>query len=212
MRVTFQPLVWDAPQTPASSRRSRHTLEAPWHDTVDLLDHELRHLGATLLVIEADFTESDIGPDGMPLTGARQPIFPGVRLAFECRHGPLAYQTDICSFWQHNVFLIASGLEALRAVDRHGITSGAQQYLGFRTAGPGPATPTSGKQHFPDALSALRWLRHPDVCGLRGAEGAAIKSVLRLVARNTHPDHGGTREQWENYQEAHRLLSEAGMI
>lgn len=186
--------------------------KALWHATVDMLERELGCLGADEFVIEAGFTESDLHADGMPRARARVPSFPGVRITFESDHGPLAYQTDICDSWQDNVASIALGLEALRAVNRYGLTSDAQQYTGFKTVGSVPPVPMSGRQHFADALSALRWLRDPDVCGIRTAEGAALRSVLRLVARQAHPDHGGTREQWENYQEAHLLLSEAGML
>jgi hypothetical protein len=46
----------------------------------------------------------------------------------------LVYATDVCEFWQHNVRSIALGLEALRAVDRYGISKRGQQYAGFRAA------------------------------------------------------------------------------
>jgi hypothetical protein len=46
----------------------------------------------------------------------------------------LVYATDACVYWQHNVRSIALGLEALRAVDRYGITRKGEQYAGFRAA------------------------------------------------------------------------------
>lgn len=46
----------------------------------------------------------------------------------------LVYATDVCDFWQHNVRSIALGLEALRAVDRYGISRRGEQYAGFRAA------------------------------------------------------------------------------
>ncbi len=46
----------------------------------------------------------------------------------------LVYATDACEFWQHNVRSIALGLEALRAVDRYGISRRGEQYAGFRAA------------------------------------------------------------------------------
>lgn len=212
MRVRFRPLQWVGPQTPPHERRSRDTYSTPWHQTVDLLVRELKFLGADEFVIEADFHGSEIGLDGFPQPNAHEPEFPGIRITFESKHGPLVYQTDACDRWQHNVLSIALGLAALRTVDRHGITRRAEQYIGFSTLGCDPGTPPGGHQHFADAVSALRWLHDPEVCGLRGAEGAATKSVLRLVARRTHPDHGGTREQWDKYQEARRLLDAEGMI
>ena len=46
----------------------------------------------------------------------------------------LVYATDCCMFWQHNLRSIALGLEALRAVDRYGISRRGEQYAGFRAA------------------------------------------------------------------------------
>jgi hypothetical protein len=46
----------------------------------------------------------------------------------------LVYATDACEHWQHNVRSIALGLEALRAVDRYGISRRGEQYAGFRAA------------------------------------------------------------------------------
>jgi hypothetical protein len=46
----------------------------------------------------------------------------------------LVYATDVCAFWQHNIRSIALGLEALRAVDRYGISRRGEQYAGFRAA------------------------------------------------------------------------------
>ena len=46
----------------------------------------------------------------------------------------LVYATDACEDWRHNVRSIALGLEALRAVDRYGISRRGEQYAGFRAA------------------------------------------------------------------------------
>src|SRR5206468_4280936 len=138
MRMTFRPLTWLGPTTPAYRRRSRYAFKASWKGTLDLLERELTYLKAGEIAIEADFAESDIRLDGMPRGNARQPQFPGIRLAFNSKAGPLVYQTDTCEFWQHNVRSIALGLEALRAVDRYGITTRHEQYQGYRQIETGP--------------------------------------------------------------------------
>lgn len=209
MLTTFRPLrpgTWVGEHTPREKRRSRYTFKAGWDDTVNLLDREILHLGAKAFVIEADFMESDIRRDGLPRANAKQPAFPGVRIAFESRHGPLVYQTDTCAFWQHNVRSIALGLEALRAVDRYGITHRAEQYTGFKAI----SGPSSSQQFFRSADDAVHWLRQE--AGLVGADGLTMKALLRHVARIAHLDHGGTSEQWERYQEAARLLKKEGMV
>lgn len=69
-------------------------------------------------------THPDIGGD------ARD--FAAIQAAQERKR--LVYATDTCGFWQHNVRSIGLGLEALRAVDRYGISKRGQQYAGFRAA------------------------------------------------------------------------------
>jgi len=207
MRATFRPLLWIGPSTPTQRRRSRYTFKASWQDTLDLLSHELRLLGASEVVIEADFQESDIRLDGWPRANARTPNHPGVRVAFESKHGPLIYQTDNCAFWQHNVRSIALGLESLRAVDRYGITSRAEQYAGWKAL---PSQPKGAS--FATVDDALRWLRDPDNCGVAGGEGLSLKVLLRLVAKQHHPDRGGDQATWARYDEAVQLLKKASMV
>lgn len=206
----FRPLrmeTWVGPTTPPHKRRSRWTFKAGWNDTLNLLDREIENLGAREFIIEADFKESDIRLDGVPRANARQPQFPGVRVFFESRHGPLVYQADNCEFWQHNARSIALGLEALRAVDRYGITHRAEQYTGFRAIGPGA---NSTRVTFENADAAVRWLRSH--AGLAGADGLSVRSLARLVARNVHPDAGGARDDWDRYEQAIQTLKQGGLL
>jgi len=207
----FRPLrmwTWIGPTTPSEERRSRYVFKAKWTDTVNLLDREIEHLGADEFIIEADFSDSDIRLDGLPRANARQPAFPGVRVFFDSTHGPLVYQADNCAYWQHNVRSIALGLEALRAVDRYGITHRAEQYTGFRAIGPGSTS--SGP--FASVDAAVRWLQDPQRAGVAGAEGLSLKVLLRQVARNVHPDTGGAREDWDRYEQAVQTLKAGGLL
>lgn len=64
-----------------------------------------------------------------PDAGGTAEDFAAVMAALDrCR---LVYATDVCERWQHNVRSIALGLQALRAVDRYGISRRGQQYAGF---------------------------------------------------------------------------------
>lgn len=75
----------------------------------------------------------DVGGDPADFVALQAALDPGRRLV---------YATDACAFWQHNVRSIALGLEALRAVDRYGISRRGEQYAGYRaalTAGSGTA-------------------------------------------------------------------------
>lgn len=195
MKYTFRPLRWSEPSTPAVYRRSRWTFKAGWQDTLNLLERELDHLDATDVVVEADFQEGDIRQDGMPRANARQPPHPGVRIAFQSKHGPLVYSTDSCEQWQHNVRSIALGLEALRAVDRYGVTKRGEQYTGWKAIGAARATAVR------DPWAILR-----DLAGNVGPD-AAPERVISLARRHAHPDTGGSPQAWAQFDAAYRAVT-----
>jgi hypothetical protein len=59
---------------------------------------------------------------------------------------------------------------------------------------------------------ALRWLRDPKQVGFIGAEELSLKTLVRVVARNVHPDAGGERSDWDKYEQAIRTLKEGGLL
>lgn len=187
MNYTFRPLgPWLEGNT--RDRRSRSTFKATWTSTLRLMENELLHLDAKLVVIQADFTENDIRNDGLPKANARQPAHPGVRIAFESRHGPLTYATDSCDFWQHNVRSIAVGLEALRAVDRYGVTKRGEQYTGWK--------------QLPSANSAGPTLSQMDAAAIIRPHG-----TFKAARFATHPDrNGGDATAFMRVEEAGRVL------
>ncbi len=211
---TFRPIVWAGPRTPDQARRSRYTFKAAWIDTLDLLEREIDHLGGTEATLEADFREGDLRIDGMVRANARTPDFPGIRLSFNtARLGRLAYATDAYAFWQHNVRAIALGLEALRAVDRYGITRDRQQYTGFKAIGAGPtpmpaAAPTMSRQEAAEFIA-----RTADPVG--GGRMAVVARILagdvdpsyRAAARKLHPDTGGNARDFQRLQDARAALN-----
>lgn len=221
MRYTTRPLSgWDGPRTPSSDRRSRWTFKASWSNTLALLERELGHLDATDVVLEADFREQDLRLDGMPRSNARPPVDPAVRISFASKYGPLIYQADSCEQWQHNVRSIALGLEALRAVDRYGITRRAQQYSGWRQIGAGPSAALVPEPPMdrPRAASILIAAAYSDAAGydamhplwerelLAGVGPHSVNVVTRRALRFTHPDAGGTSEAFDQVQRAITVL------
>lgn len=178
MDFTFRPLtVWPYPDTRG---RRPAPFKAPWSNTLNLLSRELRRLGASEAVIGAFFTEDDLRLDGLPRSSAKTPSHPGIELSFNTReHGRLVYATDACRHWDDNVRSIALGLEALRAVDRFGITRRGEQYAGWKQLGSG-----SG----PDVERGRRLIRE------FGGERAALMA--------THPDHGGDPADFADVQAA----------
>lgn len=203
MNLRFRPLVWTGPTTDPKDRRSRAAFRAGWANTLDRLEGELEQLDAQDIVLEADFAERDLRLDGWPKANAKAPAFPGVRIWFNSKHGPLVYATDTYVFWQHNVRAIALGLAALRAVDRYGVTRTGQQYAGWKAI---EAAPTP--------LSDGEWASLADIAGITLAEARHDPGfAYRRAARAVHPDMDSSiqaAEKWTWLQSIGKRIQQRG--
>jgi len=143
---------------------------------LNLLDRELKHLGAIDVTIQAGYRAEDIRLDGWPRSSAR-PEHPGVILQF--RRG---VKGDLHTFravrfgsYEENLYAIAMSLEALRAVDRYGVVNG-EQYTGFKRIAP-PAAPPDGREA---KMAAVRNLAEN---GATEHERAAARAALERLER-----------------------------
>jgi hypothetical protein len=198
---------------------SRNPFEAPWQNTLIVLEHELWHLDADRVVLELDVREQDIRIDGTLRANARTEASPAVRLAFVTPDGPMQFATDrygwdyadrpISDGWKQNARAIALGLEALRKVDRYGITRNREQYRGFQALPPGTGvTPTGMTVDL--ALEVIDresgW-----TAGGHALLATQLGEALRVARANTHPDrNGGDRSRWNAVDEAEQVLNRAG--
>ena len=174
MKVTFRPLpVW--PHKPTVSRQYAR-FETSYPRTLQLLEREVRYLGGRDVVMGVGLDEYDIRQDGQPRANARTRVHPGVELSFDSTdHGRLTYATDQYTDWQDNVRAIALSLEALRAVERWGVSKG-RQYAGF-------ALLTAGVP-----------------LEVRGNELIAEHGSVNAALRATHPDTGGPTASARDFQ------------
>lgn len=176
--IAFRPLpAWPYPATP---HRRWKPFTAGWSATIRDLERELSALRAGSIILAAGFREQDLRLDGWPRSGAQNPPFPGVELSFDTHRagrGRLVYATDVCEHWQDNVRSIALGLEALRAVDRYGITRRGEQYAGWLEL-------TSGADDAPSIDRGRALIR----------EAGSVREAKRV----THPDAGGERLDFES--------------
>ncbi len=170
--------------TPHADRR-RSPFSAGFSATTELLRRELDHLGADLAVLELAIGEGDIRLDGLPRAAARA-AHSGVVLSFASDHGPLRYAVDRFDRWQDNLRAIALGLESLRRVDRYGMSGDGQQYRGWLALEAGDSD-----------LAA----RGRDLIAHHGSVSAALKA--------THPDTGGSAEDFAAVQAARNHNQEA---
>jgi hypothetical protein len=132
--------------------------------------------------MEIDLREQDFRQDGLP-RGDRTARSPGIVLSFKASavtgRPELRYEVGTFSDWRRNVQAVALGLEALRAVDRYGVTRRGEQYAGWKAlaagTGAGEGNATRGRK-------------------LIEAAGGDVKAALHAA----HPDHGGQPEDFRD--------------
>jgi len=203
---------WPGTMTPAQSRRVS-PFRASLTATLKTLDRELYELAETrahqlsaemLVAIPA----GSFRLDGRPRADARAE-HPGVILSMDTKHGHLSYPCDTFTVWEDNLRAIALALEALRKVDRYGVTRRGEQYRGFleieATAAP------AGFDSVAAALAFLGGFVGLGVSEMTVVDGAARRALRRAQAV-THPDHGGDAAEFQRVSLAESKLREAGVL
>lgn len=190
MGVQFGP--FDTAPPPGGGRWPQ--FRAAWSDTVDLLARELRHLDAEQVVVELDMEPRMFRNDGLPRSDARARS-DAVRISFNSKWGPLRYETAEFTGrwgelgWQQNLRAVALAMEALRKVDRYGVSKRGEQYRGWR------ALPTGTDPA--DAIATVEQAR----AFLGKWDGDFGRAV-----RETHPDAGGDPTEFRKVMRAKELV------
>lgn len=209
MTYTVRPI---SDRTVFTGKHRRSSFQSSWSATEQLLMHEVRQLNGRDLVLEMDVTERDIRIDGQVRANAR-PSSPAVRIAFDSMHGPLTYGTDAFTSWQDNVRAIALGLEALRKVDRYGITKRGEQYTGFKALpAAAPETPTMDVDLAWSTLGS--YAAAGDTRTIAELRAKATNDELRAMHRRArgrwHPDkNDGDQSMWDLVEKAAAVLGVA---
>jgi len=177
--------------------------------TLSDLDTELRAVHAKGVELLVAIDPAKFRRDGRPYANA-QAEHPGVILSFEIpKIGQLSYPCDTFTTWEDNLRAIALALEALRKVDRYGVTKRGEQYRGFLAI-----EATAAPAGFATADEALAYLGK--FVGLGRAEMKVISGAagraLRRAQRDTHPDHGGDTAEFQRVSLAEAKLREAGLL
>jgi hypothetical protein len=196
------------PGTPtADYARIRSPFEATLTSTLTILHREISQLvdnrqqreSAELLVaVPADRFRLD----GRPRAGAVA-THPGVVFSLDSRHGHLSYPCDTFLTWEHNLRAIALALEALRKVDRYGVTRRGEQYRGFLAIESGASTTAEDAAGFIRALSGMT---------AEASDRSGLRQALRVARANAHPDRGGDVEVWHKLSAAERVLQDGGLL
>jgi len=186
MRYQIRPLAPERGPTPGAERKGG-SFRTTYATTLRDLEYEAERLGATLVVIQVDADERWIRQDGM-LYARAVVDSPAVRVSFESRHGPLSYATDRYLNWVDNLRAIALSLQALRAVDRYGVSSSGQQYRGWLAIEAAPST--MSRVEAADYL--CRWAGLGSQVDM--LRGGGVMAAYRVAAKRLHPDLGGSED------------------
>lgn len=191
---------WPGTLTP---ERRVSGFSASWSSTLETLRRELWYLAAKDERLQIAVPASQFRLDGRPRATASAE-HPGVILTLQSRHGALSYPCDTFTRWQDNVRAIALALEALRKVDRYGVTKRGEQYRGFLAL---EATALPGG--FATAEDAVTYLL--DLANEHG-ETVSAERALRRAQRLTHPDRGGDPADFRRVSLAEAKLREEGIL
>lgn len=201
---------WPGVPTPHAQRRRSPFRSAEGEvsllNTLDILDRELWAFGprvSSSAVLLIAIPPEQFRLDGRPRANAVA-SHPGVVLSFDAPNiGDLSYPCDQFTTWPANLRAIALALEALRKVDRYGVTRHGEQYRGFLAieASPGGAEDDAG---FIRAMSGERPMLD---------DRAGMIRAVRLAKRNTHPDTpGGDAEVFTRVTAAESRLRDGGYL
>lgn len=182
----------------------RSRFKAEWTDTLDLLERELDHLSARDVILQADVDEREIRNDGMLRSNACVRS-DGIVLTFQSSQGTLSFPCDKFDSWKDNVRAIALSLEALRKVDRYGVTKNAEQYRGWKAL-----EDKSKAGSFSTQLEAWQFLnRHAETGKFENAvkDRETLKKIHRSAVTRYHDDTtGGSEEIVKRINEAFEYI------
>lgn len=199
LNAHFRPLAqWSGPRTQG---RKSGTFRADWVSTLDMLEYELGRLRAKDIVIQLEDPEAikGIRNDGSYRIVSKSYFSSkaGVILTFESAKGNISMPCDRYEDWKDNLRGIALSLQALRAVDRYGVTRGNEQYRGWTQIGNG-----NGKM---DRASAIRLIEN--LTGGPVLPSANLAEICRRLKIAHHPDReGGSHETFVAIGQAEEVL------
>lgn len=194
-----------------STDRRVSSFTASLSDTLRTLDREIFWLvdtraqqGSAELLIA--IPAAQFRRDGRPYANAKAE-HPGVIFSLDSKHGHLSYPCDTFTTWQDNLRAIALALEALRKVDRYGVTKRGEQYRGFLAL-----EATSMPSGFATTAAATDYLLAVSEYVAVPPGDGGLRRVLQLAKRAAHPDMGGDAATFQRVSLAEAKLREEGLL
>jgi hypothetical protein len=192
MNVPRYPLAWPDgwPRKTPSGRRSA-AFKVTYDRAVADLDNEIRLLGGRLPVLS---TNLQLRLDGTPVRDRGEPSDRGVAVYFELNGKQKVFACETFTTVKDNIRAIGLTIEALRAMQRFGATEMLERTLNAFDALPPPAA----KRNWWDTLECKQ-----------DASREVIEANYRRLARDRHPDRGGSNDAMAELNDAKRLALEA---
>lgn len=138
-------------------------------DARDRLQRELDLLGARGPILSSNI---ELRLDGQPRSGI-EPNDPGIAVYFTLKGKQLCMPCDKWDRVADNIAAIAAHIDAIRRIERYGVQSVEEAFAGF-VALPPP----------------LSWRQILGVAD--GADAKVCEAAYRALARQHHPDNGGS--------------------
>ena len=175
-------------------------------DKLRHLSEAVRLFGGTRIVIEADFTPADIRLDGQPRATAKPASH---RVAVYAERGDTWYcwRCERFDRWQDNAYAVARTIDALRQSERYGCIHGDEHYSGFMQL--------PEERDGPDSVSVaigvlVGFAGFGDERAFR-ASADTRRTVYRAAAKATHPDTGGSAEDFRRMVRAAEMCEANGL-
>lgn len=217
IQVIYQPIErW--PRVLKRQRKGSQFRIKSVDQAIRLLRKELEALGGVnQAVIQLAMRANDFRQDGLPKVHANVE-HPGMIVSFERKVNRwdasksksitetvnLSFPCDTYYTWPDNLRAIALALEALRKVNRYGVTQSDEQYRGWTALPPPGQTAVRSTMDLTTASITL--------CG-DGITGAMIlekpeyaKAAYRAKTLIHHPDRGGTNAGWQSISDAWEVI------
>lgn len=203
VEVYFEPLDvardWPGSTTLACDRR-KSSYNASMQRTLDNLESEARHLGASELVLQVRCTREHLRRDGWLRSSARVDG-PEVIVVVHREPAPIRVCIDKWRTWQENLRAVGLTLQRLRLIEQDGGVRDGEQYRGFEAL-----PPADGRMTLSQAIGVLA--EHAGTDAPDARDLASLKSLHRAACQRTHPDHGGDAETFGRVQAAWAVVKD----
>ena len=168
-------------QPPTTVRKIRPLTVA---DAIQRLTGELERLGATQELLSSNV---NLRLDGLPRSGQSEPDDPGAAVYFRLTGKPRCLACDRWDRVADNIAAVAQHIDALRRIDRYGVGTMEQAFAGYAALPPATQDWWLVLEVRPDATLEI------------------VEEAFRRLARQHHPDVGGSHDMMVRLSEAREI-------